>query len=142
MTFPRRTIKHAHSVAVQGKRADLGRHFKSKMEANYARFLDMMVRQGEIHKWEYEPDEFWFEGVEGLPDVRRGVRSYKPDFKIWDKPDSTPYYVETKGWMCPKSLTRKKRMAKYYPHIKINYVTPKEYARLRKNVAPFIPNWE
>lgn len=134
---PRHTLQSAHAHAQQGRRPDLGNaHFRSKMEANVARYLVFLQRQGEIHDWQHEPDTFWFDKI------KRGVRSYMPDFKVWDKPGADPYYVEVKGWMCPKSRTKLKRMGIYHPMIKIKVITVKEYNNITKNVAPFIPNWE
>ena len=121
----------------QGRRADIGdQFFRSGWEANFARYLNLLQKNGDIHRWEYEPDTFWFEAI------RRGVRSYKPDFKIWDVTDSEPYYYEVKGWMDAKSKTKLKRMAKYHPDVKIILFGKKEYNSLRKNLSKVIPNWE
>lgn len=121
----------------QGRRADLGdMFFRSGWEANFARYLNLLQKNGDIAKWEYEPDTFWFEAI------KRGVRSYKPDFKVWDTADAEPYYYEVKGWMDAKSKTKLKRMAKYHPNVKIILFGKKEYNSLRKNLSKVIPNWE
>ena len=121
----------------QGRRADLGgTFFRSAWEANFARYLNLLQTNGNICKWEYEPDTFWFEAI------KRGVRSYKPDFKVWDSEDSEPYYYEVKGWLDAKSKTKLKRMAKYYPGIKVILFGKKDYASLKKNLSAVIPNWE
>lgn len=120
-----------------GRRADLGdRFFRSAWEANFARYLNFLQENGDIHHWDYEPDTFWFEAI------KRGTRSYMPDFKVWDSEESEPYYYEVKGWMDAKSKTKLKRMAKYYPEIKIILFGKKEYTSLRKTLAAVIPNWE
>jgi hypothetical protein len=91
-----------------GKREDLNdRYFRSAWEANFARHLNFLVENGDIMKWEYEPDTFEFTAI------KRGTRSYLPDFKVWDTADAEPYYYEIKGWMDAKSKTRLNRMAKY-----------------------------
>lgn len=121
----------------QGRRPDLGNQFfRSAWEANFARYLNFLIDNDDIAKWEYEPDTFWFEAI------KRGVRSYKPDFKVWDSEDSKPYYYEVKGWMDAKSKTKLKRMAKYHPSIKIIVIGRKEYSSIQKNLSKIIPNWE
>ena len=119
-----------------GKRADLGdKRYRSAWEANYARYLNWLKATGNIHHWEFEPDTFWF------MQIKRGVRSYLPDFKVWESPTATPYYVEVKGWWDPKSLTKLKRMKKYYPDIRVDIVSRKEYNAI-KRWSRLIPNWE
>ena len=126
-----------YSRAKSGKRADLNNlYVRSSWEANYARYLNFLLEHGKLYKWEYEPDVFDFEKI------KRGIRSYTPDFKVWETSESEPYYVEIKGWMDDKSRTKLKRMAKYYPNIKIKLIQQKEYDEIKKNVAPFIRNWE
>lgn len=125
-----------YSKSKRGYRADLGDiFFRSRWEANYARYLNLLKTRGEIFKWEYEADTFWFEKI------KRGVRSYCPDFKVWEKPDRTPYYIEVKGWMDPKSKTKLARMGRYYPGIKIVIVDEKQYRSL-KTISALIPEWE
>jgi hypothetical protein len=125
-----------YSRCKHGKREDLGdQHFRSSWEANYARFLNLLISQKQIEKWEYEADTFWFEKI------RRGVRSYTPDFKVWE-PNGTIYYVELKGWMDAKSKTKLKRMAKYHPKIDLRLVDAKAYKEIDKKLGGAIPNWE
>lgn len=118
-----------------GTREDLGRYFRSSWEANVARYLNVLVEKGTIHKWEYETDTFWFEHI------KRGSRSYTPDFKIWDKPDSEPYYWEVKGWMDQKSRTKLDRMKRYYPNVRVEVIGKNEYKAI-KTWASLIPGWE
>ncbi|RLD18718.1 MAG: hypothetical protein DRI69_09825 [Bacteroidetes bacterium] len=121
----------------QGRRADLGdTFFRSGWEANFARYLNFLQDAGDIHHWEYEPETFWFEAI------KRGVRSYKPDFKVWDTEDSDPYFYEVKGWMDARSKTKLKRMAKYHPEVKVILFGRKEYNSLKKSLSSIIPNWE
>lgn len=128
--------ENAYSRTKSGRRVDLGGMFlRSSWEANYARYLNWLVSNNQIEKWEYEVDTFWFEKI------RRGVRSYKPDFKIFEK-NQAPYYVEVKGWMDPKSATKLKRMKKYYPSIRVDVVGQREYSEIRSKVGRMIPNWE
>lgn len=87
-------------------------YLRSGWEVLYARYLDFLVAKGEILGWEYEADTFWYENI------RRGVRSYTPDFKVVTKKGALEYH-EVKGWMDAKSATKLKRMKKYYPGIKV-----------------------
>ncbi len=120
-----------------GKRADLGnRYFRSAWEANVARYLNWLVANGQLFKWEYEPDTYWFEHV------KTGSRSYKPDFKLWDNEDSAPYYWEVKGWMDQKSRTKLKRMARYYPDVKVFLISRQEYHSIANKVGSIIEGWE
>ena len=98
--------------------------FRSLWEANYALYLDFLIKQGQILKWEFEPDTFWFEKI------RRGVRSYKPDFKILNN-DNTEEYHEVKGWMDSKSKTKLNRMRIYYPEVKILLIDKDIYNDLK-----------
>ena len=124
-----------YSRGHQGTREDLGIYVRSKWEANYARVLELLVSTGEIYRWQYEADTFDFP-------IKRGIRSYTPDFKVWDHEDATPYYIEIKGWMDPKSKTKLARMARYYPDIRVDLVQEKEMRALKKQVSGLIPNWE
>lgn len=130
-------LRGANRNIKTGKRTDLNNvFFRSGWEANYARYLNFLIKHKQIYKWEYEPDRFIFE------QVTRGTRSYCPDFKVWESSDSMPYYIEIKGWMSPKSQTQLKRMAKYYPDIKIILIKEKEYKAIKRDVQSLIPGWE
>lgn len=109
-------------------------HFKSAWEANIACYFEYLKSLGEIKDWEYEPITFWFEKI------KRGVRSYKPDFKII-KPDNSFYYVEVKGWMDSKSKTKLNRMRIYYPNIEMVLIDSKKYAEISKNYRNIISDW-
>jgi hypothetical protein len=142
----------------QGRRADLDNGFyRSRWEANYARYLNWLKAQGEIRDWKHEPTTFWFDGV------RRGVTSYKPDFAVWlMKPEprecrsdelfpafpakaateSAPsYYVEVKGWLDHRSRVALKRMSKYHPVVEVRLVDRKAYRSIEK-WSGIIPGWE
>lgn len=129
-------VSNPYSGARGGKRQDLNNmYFRSNWEANYARYLNWLKDLGEITEWEYEPDEFWFEGI------KRGARSYIPDFKITEKNGSTIYH-EIKGWMDKKSATKLKRMTKFYPHIDVVVIGEDEYRAISRQVKNIVPNWE
>lgn len=139
MTRRRATTKQSnpYSRTRGGKRHDLNdQYFRSSWEANFARYLNLLIKNGDIIKWEYEPDTFDF------TEIKRGIRSYTPDFKVFDTADAEPYYYEIKGWMDDKSKTRLKRMAKYHPDIQIIVFGQKDYRSLEGSLSALIPYWE
>ena len=83
-------------------------YFRSKLEINFANSLEYLKTIGQIAEWHYEPKTFWFESI------RRGQRSYKPDFMVYNS-DMTHGWYETKGYLDSCSRTKIKRFLKYYP---------------------------
>lgn len=119
-----------------GKREDLeNRYFRSRWEANYARYLNFLIKAGEVIKWEYEIETFYFENI------KRGIRSYTPDFKVYYS-NGDVRFIEIKGYMDEKSKVKMKRMNKYYPSIKVELFDSKRYRELSIKVKSIIPNWE
>ncbi len=120
-----------------GKRPDLdNRYFRSSWEANYARLLNFLVKQGEIAAWEYETKTFVFEAI------KRGTRAYTPDFKV-TMPDGSHEWHEVKGWLDAKSQTRLRRMAKYFPEEKVVLRDSAYFKALGKSAMPgLLPGWE
>lgn len=119
-----------------GRRPDLNNLFvRSSWEANYARFLNWQKAQGAIKDWEYEADTFEFVSI------KKGSRFYTPDFKVITSDDSIEYH-EVKGWMTDKSATKLKRMAKYFPAIKLVLIDKNAYQNLAKQLKRLIPHWE
>jgi hypothetical protein len=90
-------------------------YFRSSWEYYYAIFLQKLKQEGKIKDFAHEPKCFWFN------EIKRGVRSYLPDFCVMHN-DGSEEWVETKGLMDSKSATKMKRMAKYYPEVKIRLV--------------------
>lgn len=132
-----RPSTNSYSRTKGGRREDLGDvHFRSSWEANYARYLNLLMRMKVVTSWEFEPKTFWFENI------RRGVRSYRPDFLVQYANESKPVYVEVKGWMDPKSKTKIARFRKYYPEEKLEVVAAKEYRSIAAKWSSAIPNWE
>lgn len=108
---------------------------RSRWEANYARYLEWLRQRGEIAKWEHEPKVFWF------LEIKRGTRSYLPDFRITEN-DGLIAYHEVKGWMDQRSKTKIRRMAKYYPDVKLIVVTSTNYRALERLICRMIEGWE
>lgn len=105
--------------------------FRSKWEANYALYLDFLIKQNQILSWEYETDKFVFDKI------KFGTRSYTPDFKITNSGGSIEYH-EIKGYMDSRSKTKLKRMSKYYPNIKLVLVERKTYMDIIKKLKGVI----
>ncbi len=106
-------------------------YFRSKWEANYALFLDYLIEKKQIKSWEYEPDTLMFE------QIKLGTRSYRPDFKVFNNNGSFEYH-EIKGYMDSKSKTKLKRMAKYYPEIKLILIDSIYYRDLVKKMGKIL----
>jgi hypothetical protein len=90
-------------------------YFRSTWEYYYAIFLQKLYLEKKIIDFKHEPKCFWFEGI------KRGVRSYLPDFCITHL-NGTEEWAEVKGYFDSKSQTKMKRMAKYHPDVKIRLV--------------------
>lgn len=99
--------------------------FKSKMEANYALYLQFLLEKGEILQWEYEPKTFIFEKI------LFGTRSYKPDFRVTLKSGRVEWH-ECKGYFDKKSRTKIKRMGIYYPNERVVVIDNDAYRALSK----------
>lgn len=94
-------------------------YFRSGWEYKVAKFLQWQMKAGLISGWEYEPQMFWFHKI------KRGTITYLPDFRVTNL-DATHYWLEVKGYMDGKSLTKIKRFRKYYPNEKL-YVLDREW---------------
>jgi len=116
---------------IGGKR----KYYRSKWEKNYALYLQWMLERGEITSWEHESKTFWFE------EIKRGTRSYLPDFEV-TLLDGRVEYHEVKGWYDPKSKTKIKRMAKYYPEVKLRLVDVNWFKNYNKFLKSIIPHWD
>lgn len=125
-----------HSRSKKGWVECGGKRFfsRSSWEKKYAFYLQWLKTNGQILEWEHEPDTFWFEKI------KRGVRSYLPDFKITIRPETVEYH-EVKGWMDAKSKTKIKRMAKYHPQIVLRIIGDKWFKENRRKLSGIIPGW-
>ena len=127
-----------YSRGAGGKREDLGgQYFRSSYEANYARYLNLLMAHGEpIVKWEFEAETFEFKKI------KRGTRFYTPDFKVTFT-DGHVEYHEVKGWDYARGKTARKRMAKYFPHVKLVLIDADFFKAVkRKGHDKLISGWE
>jgi hypothetical protein len=116
---------------IGGKR----KFFRSRWEANYARYLQFQKENGLISDWTHECDTFWFEGI------KRGCVTYLPDFKVELKNGNIEYH-EVKGWMDAASKTKIKRMKKYHPDVVLKVFDSKWYRANQKKLSCLIKGWE
>jgi hypothetical protein len=116
---------------IGGKR----KYFRSRWEANYARYLEFLKQSNQILEWVHEPEVFWFEGI------KRGCVSYLPDFKV-TYIDNVIEYHEVKGWMDDRSKTKIKRMAKYHPTVVLKIIDAKWFKANNKTLTQIIYGWE
>jgi len=125
------------SVPKIGKREDLGNiRFRSGWEANYARYLNLLVEQNRIARWEYECKTFTFEKIS------RGNRTYMPDFKV-TLLDGAHEWHEVKGYMDPASRTKLARMARYFPDETVKIIDRSWFQQARRSgLAGAIYGWE
>lgn len=110
-------------------------YYRSHWEYHYALYLQMLKEKGKITEWEHEPHTFWFEGI------KRGVCSYKPDFRVTHLNDSQEY-CEVKGYYDSKSLTKIKRMAKYHPKVKFRVVDNVWFTQNNSALKVLIPDYK
>lgn len=120
-----------------GRRPDLdNRFFRSSWEANYARYLNFLMGQGQVFRWEFEPQIFYFP-------IKRGNTSYTPDFKVWVTEDQYEWH-EIKGWMDENSRVKLKRFDKFYPEEseRLVLIDKTQYSHIASQIGGLIPNWE
>jgi hypothetical protein len=138
MADPRcaRQLAHHYGRIHRGRRPDLdNQFFRSMWEANWARYLCFLVQHGAIRSWAYEARRFEFVAI------RYGTRSYTPDFEIVEL-DGAIIYEEVKGCLTRKSVVQLKRMARYYPDVRLRLITAREYYAVAHKVSALIPGWE
>jgi hypothetical protein len=116
---------------IGGKR----KYFRSKWEANFARYLEFLKKYGHIKDWDHEPQTFWF------LQIKRGTRSYLPDFKVTEN-DGSHNWIEVKGYFDQKSNTKIKRFRKYYPQEKFRLVNSEWFKKHNKKMKCLIKDWE
>lgn len=118
-------------ISKQGHRDDIGIYVRSRWEANYARYLNLLLAEGKIEDWEYEPRRFEFTSI------KRGTTSYLPDFKVTYSNKRIEWH-EVKGYWTQQGKTAVKRFRKYYPDEVLIIVDYNE-VKARKSE---IKNWE
>lgn len=101
--------------------------FRSKWEANYALYLDFLVKNKTIKEWHYEAQTFFFEKI------KSGTKKYIPDFKVINNDGSIEFH-EVKGYTVARDRTKWRRMAKYFPEVKLVIIDKTFYNDLYKKL--------
>lgn len=107
---------------------------RSRWEGNFGLYLEWLRTRGLIMGWAHEPITFWFDGI------RRGVCSYKPDFRT-DEVTGAAIYWEVKGYMSPQNRTALRRMTKYHPNVTLRLIDAAQYSSIAAQVAGLVPGW-
>jgi hypothetical protein len=131
-----RRVPHGRGVAIAGWRefGGIRHYYRSKAEMRFAAYLEWRKQSGVYARWQPEPQTFWFEHI------KRGVRSYKPDFYA-EYPDGGHVWYEVKGWLDPKSRTALARMARCYPGEIVNIIDG-QWFKANRMLAAIVPWWE
>lgn len=141
--------RRGNKGSVVGMRDDLQQFFRSKMEANLARVLN--VKYGR-EAWEYEPEIFT------LSPTRGKVKRYLPDFHV-TLPGGTDFWIEVKGRFFPGDISKMRKFIKEYPDHRVVFMTCRAsrkvkefsekhsletwiYEELRNEYKKEIPEWE
>ena len=111
------------------------KYYRSKWEANYARYLQFLKDNKAIKDWKHETKTFWFKGL------KRGTMSYLPDFLVINNNDKEEYH-EVKGYMDAKSATKLKRMKKYHPEVVMVLIQADWFKRNNKLGKSLFKDWE
>jgi len=108
-------------------------HFRSKLEARWAKYCQFRKEQGLIKDWAYEQTRFLF------PGETRGAVQYLIDFDILNN-DGTFHYEECKGRLTGKDNTKFRRVRKYRPEVEIDLVMqriPKKHSGTLRIAAKY-----
>jgi hypothetical protein len=82
--------------------------FASAQEARWAQYLQLLLDNGKIASWQYEPVQWDFRGF----GYRNKPYVYTPDFLVVD--GSGEIYHEFKGYLETKDMSRMLRAARHY----------------------------
>jgi len=118
----------------KGQWAQVGSHyhyFRSSWEIRYAQYLEERWNNGEIEGWDPEESTFFFE------DTSSSVRSYTPDFTVYEN-DGSETYHEVKGWMDDRSKKCIELMDREYPQIKLIVIDSNKFKKLFGTLKPLI----
>lgn len=113
-----------------------GQMYRSGWERNVARYLDHLVTTGEVERVEYEPERFFFP-------VKRGNKSYLPDFKVW-YPDGSYEWWEVKGYMDNDSKIKLRRFALHHTEesLKLKLIDRSAYMKIKAEFENVLEGWE
>lgn len=127
-----------HKTTWKGGWREIGgkrKYFRSRWEANYARYLEYLKTTAQIKEWDHEAEVFWFKGI------KRGCMSFLPDFRVTDLNGAISFH-EVKGWMDDRSKTKIRRMAIYHPTVLLKIIDAKWFKENNKHLTLTIYGWE
>lgn len=113
------------ATSAGGTRKDLGRYFRSRWEANYARYLNSIGCT-----WLYEPSVFRLTLADG------SERNYRPDFLV-----DGSHFVELKGFDPEGAALTLAAAATQLPK-PLTVILKPEYSALERRVGSTINGWE
>lgn len=130
-----------------GYRADIGKSFRSSMEANWARFLIYLGYREWSEQGEPPSDGRWwrYEGRRWDFPQKTANGKYISDFEVWPgfiEPSRRWEVHETKGWLDGDSKTKLNRMARYHPEVPIELVTSQVFRQYTRHAKAHIKGWE
>lgn len=108
-------------------------HFMSSWEHSVALMLEELKKEGVITFWDYEHYRFIFH------DVKKGIRSYMPDFTIVNSMGKT-IHIEVKGWKMATGMKRIEMFKERYPNETLYIIDNNEY-RKAISQAGYIPRY-
>lgn len=113
-----------------------GQMYRSGWERNVARYLKHLISEGVVDRFEYEPQRFQFP-------VKRGNKSYLPDFKVW-YPDGSYEWWEVKGYMDSDSRIKLKRFALHWTEesMKLKLIDRPAYMKIKAEYEHKLEGWE
>lgn len=147
--------KNKYSHIKKGIREDVGPYFfRSAWEADFGRFLNLLVAWDVIVGWEYEPQGFSFQGF----GYKRGPFIYYPDFAvlysknidqvyldllepILDVRPGEVVYLEVKGQEKGSDRSKWRRFRKHTGN-KLDIIKKDKMYLIQAGFKDFIPNWE
>ncbi len=111
------------------------KYFRSKMESNFAYYLEWLKNNGNIIEWQHEPCLFKLEGRMGT------ISHYKPDF-VAVGVDEKWYWYEVKGYMDKRSQAKINAFRKQYPNLSLTVVDKKWFRDNSKKLKGLVPGWQ
>lgn len=109
-------------------------YMRSGFEARWGKYLDFLVKVGEVTCWQYEAESFIISTNKG------NTKTYIPDFGVEYK-DNGYVFHETKGELTQKDVTKFRKMSREHPGIKIILVMqrmPKGRSKSAKRQAVLV----
>jgi len=126
--------------------AKYGITVRSKWEANVAHLLEFLRKRGDVLRWDYEAETFYFtdKGPTKKTKYKQGPWTYKIDFRVWWRGQKEPELLEVKGRANTGDKTRMLRMKKHYPeaYARIRWIDGAAYRKLEAAWSRAVEGWQ